>query len=90
MKKIFYLLVLLVSYNYGFASTSVQKQFSSYDNQFLVDFNVYLIGPKYTCTVDYLDDHGNYTTNTGTSDVSATDACNKAMRDTQTNDAISE
>lgn len=86
MKKIFLTFVMLILSGYISAENKIEVQRNNKIFNLTVKENT--IGPKYTCTVDFIDDKGNYNSWTGTSDVSPMDACNKALRHTKTNDAL--
>lgn len=87
MKKIFFTFILLFSSIVIYANNIDQDICDN--NEIVCLFEDFSIA-KYTCTIEMYDDDGFYVHRTATSDVSAMDACNKAMRSTQTNDALDD
>lgn len=90
MKNLFITVVLLVfSFHNALANENSKEKSKSYKLNFeFSNFEQIMFFAKYTCTVSYTDEYGNNHQSTGTSDTSARDACNKALRHTQTNDAL--
>ncbi|MDY0088828.1 MAG: hypothetical protein RBR78_00515 [Flavobacteriaceae bacterium] len=88
MKKIFLTFVMLILSGYISAENMIEVQRNNKIFNLTVKENT--IGPKYTCTVSFRNEDGTWNQWTATSDVSPMDACNKALRHTQTNNALED